>query len=121
MSDPLRDTKKSGRHMNTEFDTPFDDQGRCHHHPNVQMATKKARGGWKIHIEACPRCIEARHDEDLESLSSRGSSKYGGGDDESVDSRGSKKSVTRRTQAVTSCGRVDKNGCCTRHPTVQIA
>lgn len=131
MSDPLRDTKKSGRHMDTEFDTPFDDKGRCHHHPNVQMATKKSRGGWKILIEACPRCIEARHDEDVESLSSRGlssrslssrgSSKYGGRDDESVDSRSSKKSVTRHTKAVTSCGKFDKNGCCTRHPTVQVA
>ena len=39
-ANPLRDTQKSGRNMDVEYDTPFDDQGHCHHHPRVQMATK---------------------------------------------------------------------------------
>lgn len=40
---PLRKSN-SGRHMDVEYDTPFDESGKCHHHPNVQMATKK--GEW---------------------------------------------------------------------------
>lgn len=40
MPPPLRKSN-SGRHMDVEYDTPFDESGKCHHHPNVQMATKK--------------------------------------------------------------------------------
>jgi len=128
MSNPLRDTSKA-RHMDKEFDTPFDDKGRCHHHPNVQMATKKARGGWKIINKACPRCIEANYDEEVSvysGTSSRASSKYsrgtrGGDDDRSVRSGQSRRSVTTRTKPVAQGANYDKNGCCTRHPTVNIA
>lgn len=125
MSNPLRNTQKSGRHMDKEFDTPFDDRGRCHHHPNVQMATKRARGGWKILIKACPKCIEARYDEDVDSVrsgdSSRAGSRRSAGDEGSVSSRSTKRSVTSRTRSIKSGGKFDRNGCCTRHPTVQIA
>mmetsp|Transcript_24265 Transcript_24265/g.44603 ORF Transcript_24265/g.44603 Transcript_24265/m.44603 type:complete len:611 (+) Transcript_24265:145-1977(+) len=136
MSNPLRSTSKSGRHMDVAFDTPFDDRGRCHHHPNVQMASKKVRGGWKILTTACPRCIEANYDEESvdsrasskASRSSRASSRRDGGrsrnkydDDVSVSSKSTKRSVTSRTTAITSSGKHDKNGCCTKHPTVQIA
>ena len=30
------------------YDTPFDAKGRCHHHPNLQLAKKKLTGGWKV-------------------------------------------------------------------------
>jgi len=125
MSNPLRDSQKSGRHMDKEFDTPFDDKGRCHHHPNVQMATKKVRGGWKILTTACPKCIEANYDEESvdSRASSRASSRHRGrnADDSSVSSKSTKRSVTSRTKAVSSSVKFDKNGCCCRHPTVQIA
>ncbi|KAL3810554.1 hypothetical protein ACHAXA_009787 [Cyclostephanos tholiformis] len=131
MSNPLRNPIKSGRHMDKEFSTPFDENGRCHHHPNVQMAAKKLGGGWKILHEGCPRCIEAKYEEDVESLgaNSRGTSRSrsksrgrGGGDDsESVSSKSTKQSIETRTKAVTSSGKFDKNGCCTRHPTIQVA
>lgn len=132
MSNPLRDSQKSGRHMDVEFDTPFDDHGRCHHHPNVQMATKKFSGGWKILTNACPRCIEANYDEEASVASSRASSHRSGrsrsrgrndhsDDNASVSSKSTKRSVTSRTKAATASGKFDKNGCCTRHPTVQVA
>ena len=117
--------------MDVEFDTPFDDHGRCHHHHNVQMATKKFKGGWKILVQACPRCIEAKYDEEEGSVaSSKASSRYSRSsrgrnadtDEASVSSKSTKRSVTSRTRAAaTSSGKFDKNGCCTRHPTVQIA
>jgi len=148
---PLRKSNSRGRHMDVEYDTPFDDAGKCHHHPNVQMATKKFSGGWKILMQACPKCIEAKYEEESVtsgasgSRSSRGrnserssknrsrsasrsklSKKLEGGDkhrasDGSVSSRNSKRSVTSRTTAVTSSGKFDKNGCCTRHPLIQVA
>lgn len=134
MSNPLRDPIKSGRHMDKQFSTPFDENGRCHHHPNVQMASKKLGGGWKMLHEGCPRCIEARYEEDAASVGggSRGTSRSrsksrsragGRGDDdaESVSSRSTKQSVETRTKAVTSSGKFDKTGCCTRHPTIQVA
>lgn len=126
MSNPLRDTQKSGRHMDKEFDTPFDEKGRCHHHPNIQMATKKVRGGWKILCQACPKCIETSYDEESvhSGTSSRASSRYShkrGEDEHSVSSRSTKRSITSRTKPVAQGAKYDKNGCCTRHPTVNIA
>eukprot|EP00986_Skeletonema_menzelii_P002647 scaffold737_cov120-Skeletonema_menzelii.AAC.1 len=127
-ANPLRDTQKSGRNMDVEYDTPFDDQGRCHHHPRVQMATKRVRGGWKILVHACPKCIEAKYDEDCSVASSKSggsrSSRRSTGrdtDDGSVSSRSSKRSVTSRNPAVSPGANFDKNGCCTRHPCLQIA
>lgn len=137
--------------MDKEFDTPFNEKGVCHHHPNVQMAAKKFNGGWKILMAGCPKCIEAAWEEDAESVgsrsSSRGSSRSrdrrsrshsrgrqsldaklskggdgGGGDEGSVSSRSTKRSVSSRvSKAVTSGGTFDKIGCCIHHPTVQVA
>ncbi|KAL3802481.1 hypothetical protein ACHAW5_009740 [Stephanodiscus triporus] len=135
ISNPLRNPIKSGRHMDKEFSTPFDENGKCHHHPNVQMASKKLGGGWKILHEGCPRCIEAKYEEDVASVGgnsrgttrsrsksrSRGAQRDRDEDAESVSSRSTKQSVQTRTEAVTSSGKFDKNGCCTRHPTVQVA
>jgi len=126
LSNPLRDTQKGGKNMDIEYDTPFDDLGRCHHHPRVQMATKKARGGWKVIIAACPKCIEAKYDEDCSVTSSKsgGSSRRSKGrdvEDGSVSSRSSKRSVTSRNASATPGGKFDKNGCCTKHPCLQIA
>ena len=49
---------------------PFDDDGYCCRHPRVQLAKKKALGGFKIIHNECPKC--AKDDE-------RKSSKKGGG------------------------------------------
>ena len=38
-----------------EYDTPFDGKGRCHYHKNVQLATKKLSGGWKVVHTICPK------------------------------------------------------------------
>ena len=128
MSNPLRDTQKAGKNMDVEYDTPFDELGRCHHHPRVQMATKKVRGGWKILITACPKCIEARYDEECSVTSSKsgGSRRSKGGnksvtDDGSVSSRSTKRSVVSRSSAVAPGCTYDKNGCCTKHPSLQVA
>ena len=121
--------------MNVQYDTPFDEHGRCHHHPGVQMATRKVRGGWKILLTRCPKCIEARYDEDCHSVTSSksgGSSRNNsrsrsiiGVEEGSVSSRGSsvgKRSVTSRNAPSVSDGaRYDRNGCCVKHPTLQIA
>lgn len=148
MPPPLK-KKNSGRHMDVEYDTPFDETGKCHHHPNVQMASKKVRGGWKILMTACPKCIEAKYEEEVESVGSRSSRRSGkssskdrrsrstsrsklsnklerdgrgqSSDGGSVSSRSTKRSVTSRNTAVTSSGKWDKNGCCTRHPVIQVA
>ena len=51
--------------MDIEYYTPFDDVGKCHHHPDVQMATKKSSGEWKILLmQGCPKCIEAKYEEE---------------------------------------------------------
>lgn len=127
-ANPLRDTQKSGRNMDVEYDTPFDDQGRCHHHPRVQMATKRVRGGWKILVPTCPKCIEAKYDEDCSVASSKSGgsrssrrSKGRDADDGSISSRSSKRSVTSRNPAISPGEKFDKNGCCTMHPCLQIA
>ena len=40
------------------YDTPYDTKGRCHYHPQVQLAKKKLTGGWKVMFEKCPKCME---------------------------------------------------------------
>lgn len=40
------------------YDTPYDTKGRCHYHPQVQLAKKKLTGGWKVVFEKCPKCME---------------------------------------------------------------
>ena len=146
---PLKKSN-SGRHMDVEYDTPFDETGKCHHHPNVQMATKKVRGGWKILIKACPKCIEAKYEEEESVHSGSRCSRRSGRSERSCDRRSrsqnrsklsnklerdrsqsdtgsvsskstSKRSVHSRNTAVTSSGKFDKNGCCTHHPLIQVA
>lgn len=140
MSNPLRAPLKSGRHMDKEFSTPFDDKGRCHHHPQTQMASKKFNGGWNILLEACPRCIEVKYEEDNQSVGSGRSRNTKGSKsrttsrsksrgrkeqtDDDVDdntSVSSKKSVQTRTAPIDAAGKYDKNGCCPSHPTLQVA
>lgn len=36
---------------------PFDKHGRCYVHPHIKVASKKMLGGWKIHMEFCPLCL----------------------------------------------------------------
>lgn len=49
-------TRVSTRTPKQEYDTPFDVKGRCHHHPDTQLARKKLTGGWKILLDHCPKC-----------------------------------------------------------------
>ena len=60
---------KSGRYGSL----PFDRDGYCCRHPNIQLAKKKALGGYKIIHDVCPEC--AHDDEDNRSIRSRGSSR----------------------------------------------
>jgi hypothetical protein len=46
---PARARSRSAtRRPRRVYDTPFDVKGRCHHHPNMQLAKKKLTGGWKV-------------------------------------------------------------------------
>eukprot|EP00584_Thalassiosira_punctigera_P009489 CAMPEP_0172543864 /NCGR_PEP_ID=MMETSP1067-20121228/14144_1 /TAXON_ID=265564 ORGANISM="Thalassiosira punctigera, Strain Tpunct2005C2" /NCGR_SAMPLE_ID=MMETSP1067 /ASSEMBLY_ACC=CAM_ASM_000444 /LENGTH=367 /DNA_ID=CAMNT_0013330343 /DNA_START=266 /DNA_END=1369 /DNA_ORIENTATION=+ len=93
-----RDRKPRARR---EYDTPFDDKGRCHYHKNVQLAAKKMTGGWKVLCSACPKCMEQKHDS---------------GDDKSIKSFKSVKS-----SAAAGGKKFDGNGCCVVHSHIQIA
>lgn len=99
-----------------EYDTPFDSKGRCHYHVNVQLASKKMSGGWKVLQAACPKCMECN-------LERAGRS--GGSDDRSVRSGSSRKSHRSGTNdggdADDAHGQYDKNGCCVLHPHIQVA
>ena len=99
-----RSKSRDRRPRRHEYDTPFDDKGRCHYHKNVQLASKKFNGGWKVLSAACPKCMEE---------------KLGSDDDKSVTSVRSAKSTT------SSCGdahgQFDKNGCCVLHSHIQVA
>jgi hypothetical protein len=44
-----------------DYDTPFDMKGRCHYHPNQQLARKKLTGGWKVLLDKCPKCLEVQY------------------------------------------------------------
>lgn len=87
-----------------EYDTPFDDKGRCHYHKNVQLASKKMTGGWKVLNSACPRCMEEKDS----------------GDDKSVRSSRSMK-PSANAAAATGGKKYDTNGCCVVHSHIQIA
>ena len=89
-----------------DYDTPFDDKGRCHYHVNIQLAAKKMTGGWKVLHQACPKCME----ENLES--------YKG--DKSTNT--TKPNSSESADANSNRGKLfDDNGCCTRHPHIQVA
>ena len=96
-----------------EYDTPFDDKGRCHYHKNVQLASKKFNGGWKVLQPVCPKCMEDKFEE-------------GSGDEKSVKSSGrSVKSYasggTGGGEGNNAHGKYDKNGCCVIHSHIQVA
>ena len=99
-----RDVKPRARR---EYDTPFDDKGRCHYHVNMQLAAKKMTGGWKVLHQACPKCME----ENLESF--RG--------DKSINTT-KPYSSSGSADANGKMGKLfDNNGCCIRHPHIQVA
>ncbi|KAL7530598.1 hypothetical protein ACHAXR_003591 [Thalassiosira sp. AJA248-18] len=94
-----------------EYDTPFDDKGRCHYHRNVQLAAKKMTGGWKVLCTACPKCMEQKQDSgDERSIRSGRSAKSnksaGGGGGDKGKGKGKK---------------FDSNGCCVMHSHIQVA
>lgn len=90
-----------------EYDTPFDEKGRCHYHKNIQLATKKMGGGWKVVHSICPKCMEDRYDDDR-------SVKSGS-------SRKSSKSLSSKLEGRSADGQYDKNGCCILHTHIQVA
>ena len=115
-----------------EYDTPFDDRGRCHYHKSVQLAAKKMTGGWKVVHSACPRCMEDN------SQAKTGGGGGGGGDvivevgeGQSVSltlSRGSNRASATTGGKNDGCasfadarGLHDKNGCCMVHTHIQVA
>jgi len=68
-----------------EYDTPFDTKGRCHYHKNVQLASRKMTGGWKVLQAACPKCMEEKCEDDstpvtsvVKSISTGGKTSSGG-------------------------------------------
>ena len=94
-----------------EYDSPFDAKGRCHYHKNVQLASKKMTGGWKVLMVACPKCMEDKCDDDHD-------------DDKSVKSTRSTRSVRSTSSGGAggdAQGQFDKNGCCVLHPHIQVA
>jgi len=60
-SSTRRTNRASATPPKKEFDTPFDSNGRCHHHQNMQLARKKLTGGWKVLIDNCPKCLEDKY------------------------------------------------------------
>lgn len=48
--------RSSTRAPKQQYDTPFDSKGRCHYHPDLQLARKKLTGGWKVIYNSCPKC-----------------------------------------------------------------
>ena len=90
-----------------EYDTPFDEKGRCHYHKSITLAAKKMGGGWKVVQTICPRCMEDRYDDDR-------SVKSGS-------SRKSVKSLSSKLEGRSADGQYDKNGCCVLHTHIQVA
>lgn len=67
---------------------PFDKRGRCFAHPSVKLASKKLLGGWKIHVQYCPMCLQDDDDGD-----GRGS-RVGGGSGHGSDASGASSGLT---------------------------
>ena len=103
-----RDVKPRARR---EYDTPFDDKGRCHYHVNMQLAAKKMTGGWKVLHQACPKCME----ENVESC--RG--------DKSINTTINTTKPNSSSGSADANGKrgklFDNNGCCIHHPHIQVA
>jgi len=122
MSDKKKSSSKDGKSSRRgrskprekpriEYDSPFDAKGRCHYHKNVQLASKKMTGGWKVLMVACPKCMEDKCDDDHD-------------DDKSVKSTRSTRSVRSTSSGGAggdAQGQFDKNGCCVLHPHIQVA
>mmetsp|Transcript_11171 Transcript_11171/g.22748 ORF Transcript_11171/g.22748 Transcript_11171/m.22748 type:complete len:378 (+) Transcript_11171:176-1309(+) len=107
---------RGGRKPRKEYDTPFDDKGRCHYHRNVQLASKKMGGGWKVLHKACPKCIEETHDDDR-SVKSSSSKKSNAGKKSSSMSK-----LESQLEGVNARGQQhDANGCCSKHSHIQVA
>ncbi len=107
---------RGGRKPRKEYDTPFDDKGRCHYHRNVQLASKKMGGGWKVLHKACPKCIEEAHDDDR-SVKSSSSRKSNAGKKSPSMSK-----LESQLEGVNVRGQQhDANGCCPKHSHIQVA
>lgn len=104
------------RKEKVQYDTPFDDKGRCHYHKNVQLATKKMSGGWKVMHAMCPKCMEDANDDDKSHKSSK-SNKSSRSSSEKKAEQQQEEEKPKRDAA----GQFDKNGCCVLHPHIQVA
>jgi hypothetical protein len=103
-----RGRKADGNRPRKEYDTPFDEKGRCHYHKSIQLATKKMGGGWKVVHSICPKCMEDRYNDDDRSV-------------KSGCSRKSSRSLSSKLEGRTADGQYDKNGCCVLHTHIQVA
>mmetsp|Transcript_21467 Transcript_21467/g.33704 ORF Transcript_21467/g.33704 Transcript_21467/m.33704 type:complete len:464 (+) Transcript_21467:205-1596(+) len=142
--------RSSTRTPKREYDTPFDSKGRCHHHPDLQLARKKLTGGWKVIQSRCPKCTgdecvtnSTRSHGDRSKSPRRGGGDYKSSsrsvcDNRSVSSRHSNTTRSTRSSRSVSPGRrktlplgsnnrkeercpFDDKGYCHRHSNVRLA
>lgn len=83
------------------YDTPYDTKGRCHYHPQVQLAKKKLTGGWKVVFQKCPKCMEELYINNADKrgrLSTRStiSTRKNGDGDDNRSTRSAKSSSSKR-------------------------
>jgi len=76
-------------------ETPFDGKGRCHHHKEVQLASKQL-GEWKVLLDACPLCRE------------EAKAKFG-------------KSEPKKSREKEMIVQFDEHGFCINHPDIKVA
>ena len=103
------------RKEKVHYDTPFDEKGRCHYHKNVQLASKKISGGWKVLHSICPKCMEDA-DDDKSHKSSR-SHKSSSSAEQHLQAKDKQQEKPKRE----ADGQFDKNGCCVLHSHIQVA
>lgn len=128
---PSRGRSKDGRKKRIEYDTPFDDKGRCHYHVNVQLASKKFNGGWKVLHAMCPKCMEEKDSDDDKSAKSGKSARSARSAKSGASSSGGKakdsgeSGVAAEKEGADSGKsdgkKFDKNGCCVVHSHIQVA
>ena len=115
-------SRSRARKEKVQYDTPFDEKGRCHYHKNVQLASTRMSGGWKVILTKCPKCMEDVDDDDKSQKSSR--SHRSSSDHQHqrvVEHKHQHDKLKQHDARGEAAGQFDKNGCCALHPHIQIA